>query len=94
MSIATLSSKFQISIPKDVREAMGFKPGQKVAFLRVGPTLKLVPQTEIADLFGIARGANGDNYRDRSNRREDNLPRLSKASKTAIKRRLNPPGAA
>ena len=91
MSIATLSSKFQISIPKDVREAMGFKPGQKLAFLRVGPSLKLVPQAEIADLFGIARGVNGEGYRDRSNRREESFPRLSKSTKASTRRRLNPP---
>ncbi len=94
MSIATLSSKFQISIPKDVREAMGLKPGQKLAFLRVGPSLKLVPQTEIADLFGIARGANGEEYRDRSDRREESFPRLGKAAKSTVKRRLNPPRSA
>jgi AbrB family looped-hinge helix DNA binding protein len=81
MSIATLSSKYQISIPKEVCKAMGFRPGQKLVFLRVGPTLKLLPQTNIAELFGIARGANGENYRDRGSRRAESLPRMHKAPK-------------
>ena len=34
----TLSSKFQISIPKEVRERQGWKPGQKFAFLPRGLT--------------------------------------------------------
>ena len=68
MSATTLSAKFQISIPKDVREEMGLKPGQKFEFLRIGRTLKLVPQPRMEDLFGIGRGANPDGYRDRSDR--------------------------
>jgi len=68
MSATTLSAKFQISIPKDVREEMGLKPGQKFEFLRIGRTLKLVPQPRMEDLFGIGRGANPDGYRDRNDR--------------------------
>lgn len=74
MRAATLSAKFQISIPKDVREEMGLKPGQKFEFLRIGRTLKLVPQPRMEDLFGLGRGANPDGYRER----EDRDARLSK----------------
>ena len=88
MSTAVLSSKFQISIPKDVREAMQLKPGQRIAFLRIGDTLKLVPVPRVDDLFGIARGADTQNYRDRSTHREARLPALKKAQKTALSRKL------
>jgi AbrB family looped-hinge helix DNA binding protein len=88
MSIATLSSKYQISIPKDVREALHLRPGQRIAFLRIGSTLKLVPVPDIEDLFGIAKGADTDNYRDRSTRREDSLPVLTDAQKNALSRKL------
>ena len=74
MSVATLSSKYQISIPKDVREAMHLKPGQQLAFLRVGASLRLVPVREMKDLFGIAKGLDTGDYRDRSTRREKSLP--------------------
>ena len=83
MSIATLSSKYQISIPKDVREALHLKPGQRIAFLRTGSTLKLVPVPNIEDLFGIAKGADTDNYRDRSTRLKDRLPVLADEKKRA-----------
>ena len=68
MSTATLSSKFQISVPKDVREALGLKPGQKLAFINTGTGMHLVPQPAVQDLVGIARGANTDGLRDRDER--------------------------
>ena len=43
MPTVTLSSKFQISIPKEVREALNLKPGQRLAFLCVSKSVKLVP---------------------------------------------------
>ena len=88
MSIATLSSKYQISIPKDVREALHLRPGQRIAFLHIGSTLKLVPVPDIEDLFGIAKGADTDNYHDRSTRREDSLPVLTDEQKTALNKKL------
>ncbi len=84
MNIATLSSKFQIGIPKEVRDAMHFKPGQQLAFLRVGNSLRLVPVRKIEDLFGIAKGADTSHIRDRSTRREDILPVLRKTQKAAL----------
>ena len=84
MNSATLSAKFQISIPKDVREEMGLKPAQKFEFLRIGRTLKLVPQPRMEDLFGLGRGANPDGYRDRANRNA----RLSKLATAKKKTRV------
>jgi AbrB family looped-hinge helix DNA binding protein len=83
MSATTLSSKFQISIPKEIREEMHLKPGQKFVFLRRGRCLQLVPQATIDEFFGIARGANPEGYRDRTDRL-DRYPRL-KPKKTAAK---------
>ena len=88
MSIATLSTKYQISIPKDIREAMHFKPGQQLAFLRVGKSLRLVPVRAFEDLFGMAKGANTDDIRDRSTRREDLLPVPNDAQKAALSENL------
>lgn len=91
MTTVTLSSKFQISVPKDIREAMHFKPGQQLTFLRVGKSLRLVPVLKIEDLFGIAKGA-GEFVRDRSTRREDILPQSKAEDKVVALRHVERPG--
>jgi AbrB family looped-hinge helix DNA binding protein len=80
MPIVTLSSKFQISIPKEVRDTLDLKPGQRLAFLCIGKSVKLVPQPRIEDLFGIGKGANPDGYRDRGSRRDDSFSRPKPSS--------------
>ena len=65
---ARLSTKFQISIPKEVREANRWRPGQEFAFVPRGRGVVLVPVPTLDELFGSAKGANPDNYRDRSDR--------------------------
>ena len=65
----TLSSKFQISVPKAVRESQGWKPGQEFAFVPTGDGgVILVAVPALEDLIGIAKGANPDDYRDRNDR--------------------------
>ena len=69
MSATTkLSSKFQISIPKDVREQQGWRAGQEFVFLPKGKGVVLVPVPNREDLRGAAKGANGEDYRDRTDR--------------------------
>ena len=65
---AKLSSKFQISIPKEVRESQNWREGQEFVFLPKGKSVLLVPIPKLEDLFGIARGANKEGYRDRKDR--------------------------
>jgi AbrB family looped-hinge helix DNA binding protein len=62
--VTKLSSKFQISVPKSVREKQKWKPGQKFAFVPNGKSVVLVPMPTLDELFGIARGANTDDIRD------------------------------
>lgn len=64
---ATLSSKFQISIPKQVREALHWVAGQEFVFIPKGEGV-LLPVPELEALKGIARGANKGGYRDRKDR--------------------------
>ncbi len=66
--IATLSAKFQISIPKAVRAERHWKAGQQFAFIPKGTGVLLVPVPDAADLAGIAKGAKAENYRDRKDR--------------------------
>jgi len=74
MTTVTLSSKFQFSIPKSLRQSMNLEAGQKFVFLRIGSSIKMVPQPSINELFGLLPGADTSGYRDRSDRREKILP--------------------
>jgi AbrB family looped-hinge helix DNA binding protein len=65
---ATLSSKFQISIPKRVREQHNWKAGQEFTFLPREGGVMLVPVPTLEELRGIARGADATGYRDRDDR--------------------------
>ncbi len=63
-----LSSKFQISIPKAVRQSQNWRAGQTFVFLPKGKGVILMPVPDMAELDGIARGADPEGYRDRSDR--------------------------
>lgn len=65
---ATLSTKFQISIPKAVRAAQRWQAGQVFAFIPKGAGMMLVPVPKVEDLVGLARGAKPEEYRDRTDR--------------------------
>lgn len=65
---ATLSSKFQISIPKAVREQQQWLAGQAFAFIPKGTGVLLVPVPKVTDLLGLVPNGNPDGYRDRSDR--------------------------
>ena len=65
---ATLSSKFQISIPKAVREEQHWQAGQEFVFIPKGLGVLLMTVPELDQLAGIAQGARKDGYRDRTDR--------------------------
>lgn len=66
---AKISSKYQVSIPKDVREEMAWAtPGRTVVFVPRGGTLVMTPSRDFDSLRGLARGADPENYRDRKDR--------------------------
>ena len=68
IATATLSSKFQISIPKAVRDAQHWKAGQAFVFIPKGKGVLVMPVPERDQLAGIAKGARCDDYRDREDR--------------------------
>lgn len=70
MASVTLSSKFQLSIPKAIREEMNLKAGQKFAIIPKGDTIILAPVRPLDEMRGILKGANASDYRDRTDRLE------------------------
>jgi len=60
MEVVTVSPKYQVVIPRSIREALGIKPGQKVELRERDGKVELVPQKPIEDYFGIFRGMEND----------------------------------
>lgn len=56
METTTISSKYQVVIPRKIREQFNLKPGQKVAFIPYKNTLRLVIIPEIKAAFGLLEG--------------------------------------
>ena len=67
-AVATLSSKYQISIPKAVREEQHWEAGQEFVFIPKGNGVLVMPVPELNQLAGLAKGAKVTGYRDRKDR--------------------------
>jgi AbrB family looped-hinge helix DNA binding protein len=64
MYTSTISSKYQVVIPREVREQFGLKPGQRIAFIPFNKVLHVVIVTPIEQARGILKGVNTDGLRE------------------------------
>lgn len=64
MSDSVLSSKYQIVIPKEIREASGVRPGDVFDVMYLNGTISLVRVPGIDELFGMAPGIETNVERD------------------------------
>ncbi len=56
MTTVTVSPKFQVVIPKDIRNKIELKPGQKFQVLNYGDRIEFVPIKNIKELKGFLKG--------------------------------------
>jgi len=68
MGVVTLSPKFQVVIPRDVREKLDLKPGQKIVVIEKDGVLHLIPQKPIKEMRGFAKGIDTSKLRDEEDR--------------------------
>jgi len=64
METSVVSSKFQVVIPRKIREKFNVKPGQRVMFISYQKSLRLVIVPSIEDAYGMLAGMNVDNIRE------------------------------
>lgn len=64
MSTVTISPKFQVVIPKEIRDFMKLKSGQKVEILYYDNRIELIPIRPIAKLRGLLEGIDTSVQRD------------------------------
>jgi len=68
MDTVTISPKYQVVIPRAIREKWNVKPGQKVRFIIYGNRLEIVPVRDIKAARGFLEGMSSDIERDEEDR--------------------------
>ena len=64
MATVTVSSKFQVVIPEEVRAKLKLQAGQKVVVIEKDGVVHLIPLKPIKDTRGLAKGAKADDIRE------------------------------
>jgi AbrB family looped-hinge helix DNA binding protein len=64
MEAVTISSKYQVVIPQEVRKQFNLKPGQKLMFIPYNGTLRVVIVPPVKKARGMLKGMNTDNIRE------------------------------
>jgi AbrB family looped-hinge helix DNA binding protein len=64
MLTVTVSPKFQVVIPRTVRESLGLRPGQKMQVIEYDGRIEFIPERDITELRGFLKGMNTDFVRE------------------------------
>ena len=56
MSAVTVSPKFQVVIPKEVRKKLGLSPGQRIQIVVYGDRIELIPVKPVKRMRGFLKG--------------------------------------
>ncbi len=56
MEAAKISPKFQIFIPKKLRDALKLTPGQRVQMIAYDNRIEIIPLRKISDMKGFLKG--------------------------------------
>jgi AbrB family looped-hinge helix DNA binding protein len=58
MKTVTVSPKFQVVIPREVRESLSIKPGEKMQVINYADRIEFVPIRKVKDMRGFLKGIN------------------------------------
>lgn len=54
--MVTISPKYQVVIPKEIRDQLGLLPGQKVQAMAYGGRIELIPVRPVRQMKGFLKG--------------------------------------
>ena len=60
MDTVTISPRFQVVIPKAIRESLKLAPGQKVQAIAYENRIELIPQRPMKKMRGFLKGVDTD----------------------------------
>ena len=56
MTTVTISTKYQVVIPKEIRDKIEITPGQKFQMIQIGNRIELIPIKNIKEARGFLKG--------------------------------------
>lgn len=65
MATTTISPKFQIVIPKEVRDKLHLSPKQRLQVLEKGGVITLIPEIPLKSLKGVLKGMSKEGIREK-----------------------------
>ncbi len=65
MTIVTVSPKYQVVIPAEIRQALGLQPGQKVQVIQYENRVEFIPLKKARAMRGFLKGIDTRVPRDR-----------------------------
>ncbi len=65
MLTVTISPKYQVVIPKEIRDALHLQPGEKLHVFRYQNRLEFVPVKDIKEMRGFLKGMDTKIERDK-----------------------------
>ncbi|MBH0197895.1 MAG: AbrB/MazE/SpoVT family DNA-binding domain-containing protein [Nitrospira sp.] len=68
MATTTISSKFQVVIPKEVRDKLHLTPSQRLQVVEKGGVITLVPELPLVSLKGALKGMSTTDVREKKGR--------------------------
>ncbi|MEN6321003.1 MAG: AbrB/MazE/SpoVT family DNA-binding domain-containing protein [Syntrophaceae bacterium] len=58
MHTVTVSPKYQVVIPKEIREALNLRPGQRMQVVEYKGRIEFIPERDLKELRGFLKGIN------------------------------------
>jgi AbrB family looped-hinge helix DNA binding protein len=68
MARTRISSKYQVVIPKEIREELDLRPGQELRVVSKGRSITLIPDRPISSMRGFVRGIRTSGFREKKDR--------------------------
>lgn len=64
MTAVTVSASYRVTIPKEIREALEIRPGQRLEVFQYGGRIELVPVRELSEVRGSSKGMDTTSHRE------------------------------
>ena len=60
MESVKISPKYQVVIPRKVRDSLNLSPGQRVQVIQYNNRIELIPERDISTMKGFLKGINSE----------------------------------